>query len=226
MNINNIENIMTYAKVLIRELYQNRALLRELEKNPITKRREKVSLRYCINNLTCEINNIHNYLLSKTNFEAAGFSDFIVKVLNLTRGGYNLAEINTYESHYISSGQNANSIYEYYSRKNRTTQSKKTFFVISNPVVIDYLKQNISLDEELDTFLKLNENSDLICLKDNNIYPFNNDFNLKEQFNKYPELNMAINELIQLKIERPDITDNERYQIALNNISKGKEIQH
>ena len=57
----------------------------------------------------------------------------------------------------------------------------------------------------------------IIVLDEYNTYPFKSNFLMEEQFSNHKRLKTAIYELIDLKIKYPELTDEERLKIVLEN---------
>ena len=92
-----------------------------------------------------------------------------------------------------------------------------TYYVISSPETKEALKETIKTDVDLAKFISGKSPEDVTKLRGDYIYPFKKNLRMKDKFARYDRLKIAIYELMQLKMDNPEITDKERYQIVLEN---------
>ena len=217
MGIDNIKDIMKYSLILEKELSKNQYKLKELETNPLTNRKEKIHLRNRIRDLILEINRIHEYLSLNTNFKTPEFVEFMAKFLNITEGKYVSSKVLMFKTRYSHYPINGGNIFERYSREGRTIiEGGKFNYFISDDATATFITKNISNESDLNRLLALNFLNDIDYFTEDTFYPFNSDFTFDERVKRHNTLSRAILELIQLKIDNPEISDRERYEIVLN----------
>ena len=92
-----------------------------------------------------------------------------------------------------------------------------TYYVVSSPETKEVLRETIETDLDLAKFIKGDSPEDVTKFKGDYVYPFKNNLRMKDKFARYDRLKIAIYELMQLKLDYPNITDKERYEIVLRN---------
>ncbi len=133
-------------------------------------------------------------------FKTEEFVDFMTKFLVLTEGDY----VKTRFKPVTISGQ----------------EKPVEYYMISHPETRESLKEIIKNQYDLERFLFSKSPEDVTKFKGPYTYPFKKNTKMKNQYKKHYRLKIAIYELMQLKIDNPDITDEERYNIVLENTIK------
>ncbi len=182
-----------------------RCMKRELRNCKIAERRElkSVGREIRLNSLReiqDRIYDLEDTFRKNGTFKSEEFADFLTQFLTLT-------ETDTVKTSF---------------RPTLSTGETKdiTHYVICSPEIRDILKENVKTDIDLARFWKTKTNEDIIKISGDTVYPFNNNLKMSSQFRRHKRLKIAIYELMQLKIDNPEITDKERYEIVLNNTIK------
>lgn len=93
----------------------------------------------------------------------------------------------------------------------------------SNCKILEESKDSIFGDtDDIEDFLDNCPDFKYLCLEDNSSYTLLEGMNLAEDFKKYPYLYDLANELIDIKLNDPSISDRERLDIVLNELKEKK----
>ena len=130
-------------------------------------------------------------------YDTKDFALFMKNFLILTEGDYELTEVNVKD-------------YNRYGRNN-------TYYMISDPATKEYVTNNIDNEADLTYFLDFHAEEDVTFFDTKFVYPFDRKLRMKNDFSKYPRLEQAIYELIDLKLDNPAISDIKRFHVVLEN---------
>ena len=92
-----------------------------------------------------------------------------------------------------------------------------SYYVVGNEETVDFITDIVKTERDVKRFLKPNDYDDVIRIKGEVVYPFKENLTMKDKYGDHYRLKYAIYELMQLKVDHPDITDKERYEIVLAN---------
>ena len=97
------------------------------------------------------------------------------------------------------------------------TKGKPTCYVVCGKENAEILKDVIKTDKELQNFMNSRVSDDITKIRGDVVYPFKKNLRMKNKYRKHYRLKIAIYELMQLKIDHPEMTDEERYNTVLEN---------
>lgn len=204
MEIKNIKELLAYRNGYTNKLNEKILLLENLKGFKSKEAKKKLIIEIeIINNKLSEIESL---LKKTTNFKRDEFKDFMTNILCLTEGSYGNYTYTVYR----------NPEEKIFFKKNK----EKIYHLICKKDTIEYIKENIYYDYEFINFINDSNLYDVTLFEEEIIYPFNLDLTIRPKYARYPKLKNAIYELIQLKLDNPDITDEERYQIVIANTFK------
>ena len=179
---------------IIKMVNQRNALLEELRKIKTTLEQnphQTKNLSKRAREIVSQLDEIEKILKENATFQTNEFADFIRNVFILSEDGYELTRI---------------------TRKN----SNEKYYIISDKATQEFLQEEIRFEKDLDHFLQISKESQTVVLSGETTYPFKENLKMDSRFSKHKKLRIAIYNLIQLKLDQPDISDEERYKQALN----------
>ena len=219
MEIKTVKEMIKCRNYLLKQLKIQQEKYAALGNNPFKNSKEKNEVYERILQLNDALDGIREIMYKGANFKTSEFAKFMTDFLILTKGNFKLTELT------IASDYNPDeTFFEQLKRKRarkkgiRLPNIKGTkHYFISDPATKEFILENIYDEEDLETFLDMGYTKDLTMFDSYQTYLFNSDFTMKRKFARYPRLKTAIYELIQLKMDNPRLTDEERFQMVLNN---------
>ena len=130
-------------------------------------------------------------------FDAKEFTKFLTKFLTLTEG--------TVYTRTVKKAENP-----------KGPLGKHEYTVVHMKDSQDIIDSCTRTDEDLAKFLKTPLSS-VITVKGDKAYPFTSNTKMQEQYASHHRLKYAIYELMQLRIDYPDMSDKDRYDTVLRN---------
>mgnify|MGYP007069837043 CR=1 FL=1 len=203
MEKTSIKKIIKYRNELITRLRSEGKQLDYVDE----KEQEEIKKRMRFYNR--ELNRIEEVLYQGSYLRSADFAVFLMKFLNLTEGHYTLAEF-TSNQHYRT--EEPMSIVRISGKKNG-----RKYYVVSDEATYEFLTENIDSERKLLQFMGKQKPSNTFFFVKDHVYPFYNDLIMKREYRSHPRLKTAIYELIQLKLDHPDMSDKDRMETVLNN---------
>lgn len=91
-----------------------------------------------------------------------------------------------------------------------------TRIIISTPEYKENLENKIHSNKDIEKEFNKPTRDDVIRFNGGKIYPFRKDLKMKNKFAKHQRLKIAIYELMQLRMDHPELTEEESYEIVLN----------
>lgn len=102
----------------------------------------------------------------------------------------------------------------------------KSLYVICSPFTLGFLRNSIKTNKDLEKFVNGDATEDVTKIKGEVVYPFDKNLNMKEKYASHYRLKYAIYELMQLKVDHPELSEEERYNIVLNNTLRRNKIMN
>lgn len=130
-------------------------------------------------------------------FHAEGFTSFMTQFLTLTEGNFVRTILRP----------------EY----NVDTLGNPTCYVISSKEMREVLKETVKTDQDVVKFLYSKVPEDVTKIVGEVVYPFRRNLRMKHKYAKHPRLKTAIYELMQLRMDNPELSEEECYKIVLEN---------
>lgn len=196
-NVEIIE-LVKYRNHLLREL-EEELRLDELDNNNLlhNPNRERRLIR--IKSIKERIDEINTIFKETGTFKSDGFATFLAQFLTLTEGEF-------VKTTFIPTKDGKD--------------GEATFYLVSSPETKELLRETIKTKSDLTKFIYSNSPEDVTKIKGKYVYPFRKNLRMKPKYAKHYRLKYAIYELMQLKYDHPDMTDEERYTIVLENTLK------
>ena len=92
-----------------------------------------------------------------------------------------------------------------------------TRIVVSDEITHDILRMNIHNKRDVEKYFSTPSTDTIIKFNGKKLYPFKKNLKMKEKFASHPRLKIAIYELMQLRIDHPELFEQELYDIVLDN---------
>ena len=99
--------------------------------------------------------------------------------------------------------------------KLKNKKTNEPVYIISEFPARDFVLNELQTEKDLETFIKKSPEGTII-LRGEETYPFKENAKMDEQFSKHKRLRLAIYDLIQLKLNNPYISDEERMKEELS----------
>jgi len=144
------------------------------------------------------LNKLEDLISYYSTYDTKDFALFMKNFLILTEGNYELTEVN---------------VHDYDNRYSKNN----TYYMISDSATKEYVTNNINNEADLTYFLDFHADEDVTFFDTKFVYPFDRKLRIKSEFSKYPRLEEAIYELIDLKLDNPGISDIKRFHVVLEN---------
>ena len=215
MEIKNTRDMINKRNYLLTRLHIENEKLEKLSTSPFVNRKEKNIIHRNISDYKYGLEEIEEIMVEGSKFKSSDFAEFLEIFLSLTEKDYKMTCIKVIDD--VLSERAYNKIKVTGDRSKLDNIPGKWCYFISDEETKEFILTNIIDEYDLEDFEESEASNDTIILKDFNIYPFKIDFKMKEDFAKHKRLKTAIYELIDLKIKNPDLSDQERLQIVLNN---------
>ena len=183
-----IIELVKYRNFLHQQLNQEIVSLEFAEKDLLHTPNREIRLQR-MKDLRNQIREIEPIFKENGSFKTDEFTDFMAKFLSLT------------EQSSVKS-------------KWKGTDKKATYYVVSTPEELEILKESVKTRADFDKFSRL---KGVTRIKGEVVYPFKSNLKMKDKYRDHYRLKIAIYELMQLKLEHPEMTDEERYSIVLEN---------
>ena len=194
-----IIELVKYRNRLYSELKEE-IRLQEIEEQDLLKTPNREIRLQRMKYLKTKLQNIEKIFRETAIFKTDEFVDFMTKFLTLTEGNY----VKTKFRPVTTSGE----------------EKPVDYYMISYPETRESLKEVIKDQYDLKRFLFGRSPEDVTKFKGPYTYPFKKNSKMKNKYTRHSRLKIAIYELMQLKIDNPNITDEERYNIVLENTVK------
>ena len=143
-----------------------------------------------IKEIVSQLDEIEKLFQENATFKSEEFAKFIRMVFILTEEKYALTKL-----------------------KNKKTN--EPVYIISDFPARDFVLNELQTEKDLETFIKKSPEGTII-LRGEKTYPFKENAKMDEQFSKHKRLRLAIYDLIQLKLNNPYISDEERMKEELS----------
>ena len=143
-----------------------------------------------IKEIVSQLDEIEKLFQENATFKSEEFAKFIRMVFILTEEKYALTKL-----------------------KNKKTN--EPVYIISDFPTRDFVLNELQTEKDLETFIKKSPEGTII-LRGEETYPFKENAKMDEQFSKHKRLRLAIYDLIQLKLNNPYISDEERMKEELS----------
>lgn len=215
MEIKNTRDMINKRNYLLKRLYIENEKLDKLGKSPFVNRKEKNIIYRNISDYKYELDCIEEIMIKGSKFKSSEFAEFLEKFLSLTEKDYKVTCIKIVEE--IANERLYNKIKVTGNRDKLDNMPGKWCYFICDKETEDFIFNNILDEYDLEDFKESEASNDVLILETFNTYPFNIDFRMKKEFSKHKRLKTAIYELINLKIKQPELTNEERFQIVLQN---------
>ena len=135
-------------------------------------------------------------------FNTDEFTDFLAKFFTLTGEGEKVkARIRTGLEYAYPDGH----------------RERINCYVVADPDTLELLRKNIKTDDDIMSYMRSKPTEGVTKIAGNYVYPFKDNARMKNKYGKHYRLKYAIYELMQLRIDHPEMTDQERYQQVLQN---------
>lgn len=197
MHINSSKDIVKCRDLLLKKLNIQKEKIK-IAKIKNSKDQDKYANN--IKQIKVSLQKLDSLLMKTAKFKTEEFASFMTKFLVLTEGDFVLNEIEVDDWHY-----------------DFTKPKKNKYFIISDKASSEHISNNIKNEAELTYFLDFSAGPDVTVLEGDNTYLFTLNLHVKNQFSRYPRLVEAIYDLIDLKLADEEITDQERFDIVLEN---------
>ena len=183
-----IIELVKYRNFLHQQLNQEIVSLEFAEKDLLHTPNREIRLQR-MKDLRNQIRELEPIFKENGIFKTDEFTDFMAKFLSLT------------EQSSVKS-------------KWKGTDKKSTYYVVSTPEELEVLKESVKTRADFDKFSRL---KGVTRIKGDVVYPFKENGRMKNKYGKHYRLKYAIYELMQLRIDHPEMTDQERYHQVLEN---------
>ena len=221
MEIRNTRDMINSRNYLLKKLAIEYQKLDKLSKSPFVNRKEKNIINETINYCKYKLNNIEEIMIRGSKFKTSEFAKFLEDFLYLTEEGTKVTSFKVADS----------ILEETISQKIKREKAWKKgihvddvqgrwCYFVSDEATKEFILENIFDEYDLEDFKDSDASKNVIIMDEYNIYPFNRDFQMKEEFANHKRLKRAIYELINLKIRHPELSDEERFQKVLKNTVK------
>lgn len=97
------------------------------------------------------------------------------------------------------------------------TKGNPACYVVCGKETSEILKDVIKTNKDLEDFMNSKTTDDITKIRGEVVYPFKKNLRMKDKYRTHYRLKIAIYELMQLKLDNPEMTDEERYRIVLEN---------
>lgn len=228
MKIKEVKDIIKYRNYLFKALEEKTKQLTYYENT----QKDKRNLKKQISNINQQLDKLEKLLQKTATFNSKDFAIFLTKYLTLTDNNYYFTELIIPDFSNLEIYELPELIRVRKAKKNKIRPKNPkgdSYYFISDEIIKDYIEENIYDINDLEDFIDRVSPQNCIIFDKENVYPFRKDLRLNELYSYFPKIKKAIYELIQLKLKRPSISDEERFKIVLDktiskNIGKSKNI--
>ena len=147
------------------------------------------------------LNKLEDLISYYSTYDTKDFALFMKNFLTLTEGDFVSTKIVVEDERYDKS----------------EPKKKNTYYMVSDKASSEFVKGHVRNEIELTYFLDFHANEDVTFFDKKFVFPFNRKLRIKSEFSKYPRLEEAIYELIDLKLDNPAISDIKRFHVVLEN---------
>ena len=218
MEIKSAKDMIKKRNYLLRKLQTEYIKLDKLSKNPFKDTKEKNTIYGNIQTIKDNLYIVEKTIYDGSHVKSNDFYYFITDLLKLTDEDLEIIKIRVADIY-----PNETLIQKIKREKSwkkgiriDDVQGKWCYF-ITDSTTKEIIDENIFDEYDLEDFIDSNLSKDTIIIDTFNLYPFNKDLAMKEEYRKHKKIKNAIYELIDLKIKQPELTDEERFQIILQN---------
>ena len=218
MEIKSAKDMIKKRNYLLRKLQTEYIKLDKLSKNPFKDTKEKNTIYGNIQTIKDNLYIVEKTIYDGSHIKSNDFYYFITDLLKLTDEDLEIIKIRVADIY-----PNETLIQKIKREKSwkkgiriDDVQGKWCYF-ITDSTTKEIIDENIFDEYDLEDFIDSNLSKDTIIIDTFNLYPFNKDLSMKEEYRKHKKIKNAIYELIDLKIKQPELTDEERFQIVLQN---------
>ncbi len=215
MEIKGTRDMINYRNYLLTKVNIEYNKLEKLGNSPFTNRKEKNIISKNISDYRYELNSIEELMIKGSKFKSSDFAVFLEKFISLTEN-----DVVTTTIKIADDAINERLYQKIRNTKDRSKLDKfigKLYYFICDEETADFIYCNILDEYDLEQFMESEASKNIIVLDEYNTYPFKSNFLMEEQFSNHKRLKTAIYELIDLKIKYPELTDEERLKIVLEN---------
>lgn len=223
MEIKGAKEMVKYRDVLLANLENEYIKLDNLSRFPLKDVEEKTKIYERINVIKDKLDYIQRIMYAGANFKTEEFVYFLNSFLKLIESNYIVTKIRVADSNIYFEESLSDKIKRRKAWKNKkriNTVKGKWCYFISDEISRETILENIFDDEDLDVYKNSKVVNDVMIMDSFNTYPFYSNFKMKKGFASNPKIKTAIYELIDLKIKNPELTDEERFNIVLNNTKR------
>ena len=217
MEITSTREMLNYRNSLFKELRKNKIKLERINTSPFTNLKEKRIINETLSEIRYNLDQIQEIMFANSKFKSHEFYEFLKQFLSLAEDNYELYVLK------IADSYPQETLIEKIKRERAWKKGKRLdevpgnwCYFISDIATKEFVEENIFDDYDLEEFME-NKPKDTIVIDSFYTQFFNRDLTMKEEFRNHPKLKTAIYELIDLKIKQSELTNEERFQIVLQN---------
>ena len=186
----NIKGIAEYRDTIYRELL---ARLGEVEGGQISQQQRQIDIAR-IREINKDLKQIEKIYRQYATFQTEAFTDFMAKCLTLTEGGY-------VRTKFLSD-----------------TTSNTTHYVVSSKETREFLRDHIRTREDVERFFRADTPRDVTKFTEQTTYPFDKSLRIKTEYERHPRLKKAIYEVMSIKANHGEISEEKAFDIVLYRI--------
>jgi hypothetical protein len=195
--------LVKYRNKMLSELKEEMKALESSENGLLHSPGREVHVKR-MQDLRQELRNIELYFRSIGTFDTKEFTKFMTKFFTLTNG-------------------------EIYTRTIRKPQNPKgplggdSYYIVHSKDHQELVDGLTDTDENLRHFIKVLDLPYVTTIRGEKTYPFKSNATMKGEFGKHHRLKYAIYELMQLRVDHPELSDQEHYNTVLENTRRRNE---
>jgi len=190
----NIYELLEYGKFLKREVEQLNFDLENSEEYDL------YNIKSAIKDVRDEIKVLNKYLKKTDNFHPEDFLPFVVEYLNQCDYKYVYSKITMFD---------------------HNNYGAKNHYFISDEATAEYLNENINCEYDFNNISKAGVLKDIMHFEEGKFSLIDSNYDLNKELCKKKELIYPIYHILQMKLDNPYIFNEQRMDIALNDIKKG-----
>ena len=218
MEIKSAKDMIKKRNYLLKQLQIEYINLDKLSKNPFKDRKDKDTIYSNIQSIKDNLYKIEKAMYDGSHIKSEDFYLFVKDLLQLTNKDLDIIKIRVADSYPNET------LFQKIKRERSwkkgirldDVQGKWCYF-ITDSTTLEFIDENIFDEYDLEDFIESEASQNTIIIDTFNLYPFNKDLTMKDEYRKNKKIKNAIYELIDLKIKNPELTDEERFQIVLQN---------
>ena len=212
-----IKDIIKQRNILLARLNKESNKLDNISKIPFNKK-EKSRINNRINKINDDLDKLEKILYECSNFKTNDFAEFMYHFLLLTEGDFKLTKLPLAATKEENSPFKIMQFKKAKKRKKRFHDIKENmYYFISDDSTQYFIFDKIFEESDIKYNIYFEDTKDLTILSGSHTYPFDEYLTMKKEFARYPRFKTAIYELIQLKLDNPQLNDYQRFKIVLEN---------